>query len=159
MRTALILFALLSAYVAQSATRNELFSRVDTWLTNTVITPFIINQEIRRSTGRRQFWQGVSTHTEAVIPRHTNVTDDDRQPNNTTRTPSGETTTWNQFLGVELPSSMPCSLESHVYGGADGQGWELVVSMYHQGQRFVRVIQFGPETYRVRGWHLQPLIP
>jgi len=151
MRNLILALSLLASFSARSATNEELQTRIQNFIDGTII-PTLQSNQVRRFNATGQYWQGLSTHTDANTPRHTTAVNNDTIPDNTARRPTQETETWEQFLGALGGSAIPCAIECHIYGGPRGQGYEIVVIYFFDGVRWRKTVNNGPEPYRNRDW-------
>ena len=58
---------------------------------------------------------------------------------------------WGLF-GINLDSSLPCSLSVNVYDGPSGKGYEVNGVLKIGNDFWIRSINVGPESYRQNDW-------
>jgi hypothetical protein len=67
--------------------------------------------------------------------------------------PSYQPEDWTAFLGAAtIGASLAYSIEIHQYSGPQGRGWEVRLWGMSGPTKWLRRINFGPETYRDRTW-------
>ncbi len=118
-------------------TEKEIQIAVDAWL-EANLADFEAKQEAFLASKGGRYFQGIITP--AVPPK-----DGSTKEPVLTRKPTDQAEDWGAF-GKAL-STLPCSVEIHVYEGPKGKGWTLHLhALTDKDERLTRSIGFGPEA-------------
>jgi len=108
-----------------------------------VLTQMRDRQHIHRAM-KGKHWQGARTHK--TTPKEQGAA-----PNPSAKIEGQES--WAEF-GVNLPQSLPASLQVDVYDGPLGSGYTVTADVVIEGKTWRRVANVGPESYRTMDWHI-----
>lgn len=123
---------------------------IDTFVTNRWPTIVARQENFRSNKGR--YWQGLPTHT--VIPAWLSNQDGSALGDRLNISPDdqGAFSTWANVFPEWLTDLLPAQLRVDVYDGPQGQGWTLTATVTHNGNKWRRVVNVGPESNRAQGW-------
>lgn len=133
-------------------TLNQMRNAIDAFVTNK--WPTIVARQENYRTNRGVYWQGLRTHL--VEPAHTSSTDGSKLADQLNAGPSDAFSTWANVFPEWLSELLPACVWVDTYGGPDGQGWVFNVLATHNGTRWHRAVNVGPESYRAVAWHQVP---
>jgi hypothetical protein len=115
-----------------------------------VLAQFAAKLQTRQATyfaTRGRYWQGV--RNPVVIPE-----DEALRAVNTALKPTDQAESWATLnFGADLPAQVEFALAVSPYHGPAGHGYALTVWVKLLGRTFRRTQNYGPETFRTRGWH------
>ncbi|MCA1557683.1 MAG: hypothetical protein LC731_03980 [Acidobacteria bacterium] len=123
------------------AHKEEILKSVDARLGLLVDTLKTKQEAYRKQHGH--YWQGLRTHDKA--PK-----DGEKKAGNKKRKPTDQSESW-EDMGVSI-SDEEASFAVDVYDGAQGKGYTITAEFELDGKLYVRVLNFGPETYRDMPW-------
>lgn len=132
------------------ATLAQLRTRVDAWLADK--WPTIVARQQNYFANRGTYWQGLRTHT--ITPTHTNGADGDSVPDRLASNPTDQFSNWLNVFPEWNGVPIPCCIWCDTYGGPDGQGWIASIEIIHNGTKYARSQNVGPESWRTEGWHV-----
>jgi hypothetical protein len=92
-----------------------------------------------------RYWQGARILS--VTPDGTETAVDG------TRKPSDQNENWSDFLGVDLPATLPVALRIDTYDGPQGKGYTVTAEVTYNAKTWARTWNVGPETWRAVAWH------
>lgn len=93
-----------------------------------------------------KYFQGISTHS--VVPADGFETAPDLSVK-----PTDQAEDWDD-IGFILPDTLPCAVEIHTYDGPLGKGYDVILTVEVNGQKWQRAKSTGPEAhYRVHAWY------
>lgn len=128
---------------------NTLQTRIDAWL-DANIWPVVQSTQDAYVIANGRYWQGQITHN--ALPAHTIAADNDIPGDNLADTPSDLVESWLDKFPALNGVNMPCSAKINIYDGPAGTGYVVELRFTHEGTEYVRVRNFGPETYRETPW-------
>lgn len=94
-----------------------------------------------------RYWQGVRTLSLGSVPDGTETAVDGSLK------PSDQAETWADFLGVDLPGTLPVALWIDAYDGPQGKGYVVTAEVTYNSKVWSRSWNVGPETWRSVAWH------
>lgn len=111
----------------------------------------IVSKQTAYHASHGVYWQGLRLFT--VTP----ADGTEETPTSADNTPSDVTTTWIQFLGVDLPGTLEFNLEIHSTGvdpgdGTVENGFLAMVWVEIAGNIYQRQQGYGEASGRSRGW-------
>lgn len=118
--------------------------KVESW--RDLLAPKIVSRQNAYFAAHGRYWQGILTPS--GIPADAA----DTAPESSVH-PSDQLETWLDFLGVDLPSTFPCSLRIDAYNGPLGHGYTVTAYVGSQGEPWTRTWEVGPEDWRAQTWH------
>lgn len=129
-------------------TLNQVRNAVDNFVTNRWATVVARQENFRTNRGR--YWQGLRTHTNC--PAWSNAVDGSAAGDLLGTHPTDQFEDWLAVFPEWLAELLPACLQVTAYDGPAGQGWVLAVEVMHNGNKYRRVVNVGPETFRAHGW-------
>jgi hypothetical protein len=136
-------------------TLNQMRTAIDNFVTNK--WPTIVARQENYRTNKGTYWQGLPTHL--ACPEHSNGTDGSKLGDRLDEGPEGQFSTWLNVFPEWLSDILPACVKVDVYDSPDGQGWVLTVEATHNGTKYRRSQNVGPESHRTQGWHIVPALP
>ena len=122
---------------------------VDAWLTAKLPDLTAAQNAYFATHGR--YWQGLLSHISA--PAHTDSHDGEAAPDRMASKPTDQAESWSDVLPGWATVRFPGRLQVDVYDGPSGKGWVYIADVMHNGTRFRRIVNVGPETFRTQGWY------
>ena len=123
--------------------------RVDDWLTPR--WSWLVGKQNDFYALKGRYFQGKWTHTGDVT--QTDVLDGDTLADALANHPTDQLEDWRELVGTALDSlPFPARLKLDVYDGPHGIGWQAVLDVMYNGNRYRRVQNVGPETWRTKNW-------
>ena len=110
-----------------------------------LILPAVQTRQASFLPANGQYWQGLKTHT--VEP----ADGVEIAPDIGTKTPTDQTDA--PYPLTIRNTAMPMAIEIDVYDGPYGKGYQVILFVKIVDIVWMRVFQFGAETYRVRAWN------
>ena len=120
----------------------------DAWLASKLATVTARQETYRTANGR--YWQGLATHAAPVA--HTANKDDGRTGDRLNASPTDQAATWLAIFPEWSADRFPAVARIDAYDGPLGKGWTLTIELRHNGDRWRRVENVGPETWRAMAW-------
>lgn len=134
----------------------QMRNAVDTFVTNKWPTIVARQENFRANRGR--YWQGLTTHL--TPPAHTSSADGSVVGDRLAQSPDDQQfSTWLNVFPEWLAEVLPATVRVDTYDGPEGMGWVLTVEAIHNGIRWSRSQNVGPESHRTQGWHQVPTSP
>ena len=127
---------------------NQVRNAIDTYVSNRWAV--IIARQETYLTNNGKYWQGLRTHT--ITPTHTNAIDGSSVCDRLTAHPTDQVTSWFDVFPEWITDLLAGAIKVDCYNGPQGKGWTLQVEAVHNGTRYRRVVNVGPETNRAYGW-------
>lgn len=117
-------------------------------------TPALTSSQDAYLAAHGRYWQGLATH--ATTPTHAPDRDGMAAPDLLATKPHYQAEDWLTVLPGLAGVRMPALWRIDQYIGPQGAGWVLTAEMIHDGTRYARGVNAGPETYRDRPWAVVP---
>lgn len=111
----LILFVLSSIESADAQQPNPMACDM---LANQLL-PVIADKQEQHFIFYGSFFQGLPTHQEPPVSQSV--------PDNAYAHPTDQPITWYEFLGNDMPDTMPCSFRIDIYDGQNGRGYDVTI--------------------------------
>lgn len=103
---------------------------------------------------RGRYWQGIITP--ATPPDETTA----KRAPDLKKKPTDQVEAWEDvFKGLDvLPTEWPAQVQIDVYDGPIGKGYTVTLNATEGGKLQSRTWNFGPETWRERGWPKEEVV-